>query len=200
MPETGKILALLLLFLLSGCREEPPPPKTPPQPPKLTLAAAEQEDIQLYEIYTGKTSASQSVNIVSRVSGFLEEVSFVPGEIVQPGQLLFRIQDFDYKIAKSKAYAELYAANTAAKLAKKLYESALRTNQLTPRTIPDDEMAQKEAHSLDTAAKVYAAQAEYQFRTQQLYYTQIVSPIRGKVEQNLIDVLLNSAELKELAV
>lgn len=175
------------LAAIIGC-EQPPPQLPPPTFPPLVLTKARLENVQLYEIYTGKTVEFQSVNIVPRVKGFIEEINYVPGEIVEPGQVLFTIQDFDYKIAKSKAYAELYQAVTAAKLAKKLYESALRTNQITPKTIPEDEIAQKHANYLDASTRVYAAQAEYQFQTQQLYYTLVTSPIRGKAQQNLIDV------------
>ncbi|MDO4551023.1 MAG: hypothetical protein Q4C96_07210 [Planctomycetia bacterium] len=183
------LLICVLMFGFSGCKKtEQKSAVSQVSYPPLVLAEAVQEDVQLYEICSGKTVAYRSVDIVPRVKGYIEEINYVPGEIVQPGRVLFTIQDFDYEIAKSKAYAQLYQAVTAAKLARKLYESALRTNKISPRTITEDEMAQKEAQYLDTATRVYSCQAEYQYQSQQLYYTRVISPIRGKVQKNRIDV------------
>ncbi len=180
------VLLAMMAVLAAGCKKQVVAPK--PEPPVVTVAEAQQRDVQLYEICTGKTVAYQSVKIVPRVKGYLEEMHYTPGEIVHPGQLLFKIQDFDYKINQAKAYADFYQAKTAADLAKALYESAVKTNRLTPNTVTADDMAQKRSHYLSTSTQVYAAQAEYQYQTQQLFYTDITSPIRGKVEEKLVDM------------
>lgn len=180
-----------LLFLgglgcLTGCQKNSASPEM--TPPVVVLGTAKPRDVQLYMTFTGKTVPFQKVDIVSRVKGYVEGIHYTPGEIVTPGKVLFSIQDFDYQIAQSQAYADFKMAVTQCDLTKSLYDSAVQTNQLTPNTVTADEMIQKKARLEDARAKAYAAQAEYQYQTQQLYYTKVKSPIRGKVEKNLVDV------------
>ncbi|MDO4575251.1 MAG: efflux RND transporter periplasmic adaptor subunit [Planctomycetia bacterium] len=191
MKKTGFMGCLgtltLCLTTIVGCQKKVSQP-TAMTPPVVVLKVAQTRDVQRSTTFPGKTVPYQTVDIVPRVKGYLEEINFVPGEIVKPGQVLFTIQDFDYKVAQSKAYAELKSAVTELDLARSLYESAVKTNQLTPNTVTADEMVQKKARVENAQSKVYAAQANYQYQTQQLYYTKVKSPIRGKVQKNLVDV------------
>lgn len=174
------------LGCLAGCQKKTPSPEM--APPMVVLGTAQPRDVQLSMTFTGKTVPFQKAEIVSRVKGYVEGIHYTPGEIVEPGKVLFSIQDFDYQIAQSQAYADFKMAVTQCDLAKSLYDSAVQTNKLTPNTVTTDEMLQKKARLEDARAKAYAAQAEYQYQTQQLYYTKVKSPIRGKVEKNLVDV------------
>ena len=188
--QGGRVIFSLLsiLLVLSGCAEKAQNAASQQAPPTVVLSEAAKQNVQTYQTFSGKTVPFQTVDIVSRVSGNIEEIKYIQGEIVAPEQVLFTIQDFDYQVAQSKAYAELKMAVTQQDVHKSLYESALESNRLTPNTVTADEMVQKKAAYENAIAKVYAAQAEYQYQTQQLYYTQIKSPIRGKVQKNLVDV------------
>ena len=66
---------LVLACLLSACAEEKQQQAPAPTPPKVTIAAPTRQDIVPYYQVTGRTRATEIVEIRARVTGFLEEMS-----------------------------------------------------------------------------------------------------------------------------
>src|SRR5690606_29040676 len=63
------------------------------------------EKITEWDEYTGRFVASNRVEVRARVSGFLESINFVDGQMVNKGDVLFTIDNRPYKIALDQAYA-----------------------------------------------------------------------------------------------
>ena len=61
-------------------------------PPKVTVAAPVEQTVTSYLEATGKTAAVNSVDLVARVQGFLQEISYIDGAFVKKGALLFTIE------------------------------------------------------------------------------------------------------------
>ena len=83
-------ISLTVFGLFSGCQKVAPPPVAP-KPPEVTVSFPVTEEVQEFEETTGRLVARESVEVRSRVSGYLDKALFKDGDNVQEGQLLFHI-------------------------------------------------------------------------------------------------------------
>ncbi len=65
--------------------------------PKVTVALPTTMQVADAITFTGTVAASQSVDLVARVEGYLEQVYFEDGSFVEEGQLLFTIEPDQYE-------------------------------------------------------------------------------------------------------
>lgn len=79
-------------------------------PPAVTVAKAAMQEVSQTLTYNGRLSAEQSVELVARVTGTLQEVGFQPGDSVDAGALLFRIEPDQYSANVRQAEGALAAA------------------------------------------------------------------------------------------
>lgn len=79
-------------------------------PPAVVAMTVKKEDVPVYSDWVGQTDASQTVNIRARANGELEKTSFKEGDYVEQGQVLFQIDQDNYKAALQAAKAELEKA------------------------------------------------------------------------------------------
>ena len=84
------------------------PPQTPDAVPVRT-AVATTADVETKRSFRGFTEVDP-VEIVPRVRGFLESIEFQPGALVEAGDVLFRVESFDYQNEVDAAKAELAAS------------------------------------------------------------------------------------------
>ena len=82
----------------------------PPPPPKVTVETPAVRDVPTYTKFTGKTEALDTVEIRSRVAGFLKSVEFEDGERVKAGDLLYVIEQEPFIAALNAATASLRSA------------------------------------------------------------------------------------------
>ncbi|MBV8415976.1 MAG: biotin/lipoyl-binding protein, partial [Verrucomicrobia bacterium] len=80
---------------LSSCNRQPPPAAPPPLP--VTIAKPIQKEIVEWDEYTGRTDAVENVNITPRVSGYIDNITFRAGDMVNKGDLLFVIDPRPYQ-------------------------------------------------------------------------------------------------------
>src|SRR6266436_3551929 len=111
-PQHGTLAAISALFAisaaLSSCNQQPPPPAPPPPP--VTVAKPAQKDIVEWDEYTGRTDAVESVNIPPRVSGYIDNITFKAGDLVNKGDLLFVIDPRPYQATLDQVSAQLRQA------------------------------------------------------------------------------------------
>jgi membrane fusion protein, multidrug efflux system len=69
----------------------------PPPPPEVGVAKPQRRPITLYLELTGNTSASNKVDLVARVQGFLDKVGYKDGDRVAAGTTLFEIERAPYQ-------------------------------------------------------------------------------------------------------
>jgi membrane fusion protein, multidrug efflux system len=180
MSAPRLVLASLLVLAIAGCDEKKPAPAAGAAPPPavLVVTAAEQPVTQGTE-FVGRVEALERVDIRARVTGFLRERTFVEGQVVQAGDMIFQIEPepFEAEVALKqaaidRARAELHNAELQVARGREL----IRTN-----AIPQSTLDQRIAEQQTAAAAVSGAQAELQRAQIQLGYTQIVSPIAGRI-------------------
>ena len=98
------LIGIALLTTFSGCSEKPP---AQPPGPEVTVARPQQESVRRYYDLTGNTESLESVDILARVEGFLEEVHFEDGQDVKEGDVLFTIEQDVFKANVEQAEAIL---------------------------------------------------------------------------------------------
>ena len=85
---------LVLLILTGGCHKGA---DSTIAPPPVTVSHPISQPVTEYLDLTGTTAASRTVDLMARVSGYLESVNFQDGAFVEKGQLLFVIEPPPYE-------------------------------------------------------------------------------------------------------
>lgn len=136
--------------------------------------------------FTGRFEATQRVELRARVSGFLEEVLFRDGQMVEKDQILFRIDRRPFEAAFAQAVAEFQAAGAEQSRAT---EALARNRRLEARgavstSALDDAIAAK----LTADASVAMAEAAMREAMLNLEFTEIHAPFDGRISDSLVDV------------
>ncbi len=183
--STPHLSMLMILMLLTGCKNDTVSQQAPP-PPDVTVAAALNREIQEWDEYTGRLRAVETVELRARVSGFLESVNFVDGQMVNRGDLLFVIDPRPYKATLDVAKAELARADATLALATNDMERAEQL--LANRAISAEEYDTRSKQVLQAQAAMQAAQAKVTEAELNVEFTEIRSPINGRMSRNMVDV------------
>jgi RND family efflux transporter MFP subunit len=176
------LLGLLAVGLPLGCAPE----ATAPPPPSVEVAHPVVREIVEWDEYSGRLQAVERVEVRARVSGYIESVPFLDGQIVEPGDLLFVIDPRPYRAALARAEADLSSAIARRALAG---SDARRAQQLLENGVISRERYDTQATGLRTAdAEVQAAKAAVEQARLDLEFTHVRSPIRGRVARDLVTV------------
>ncbi|ABA58296.1 efflux RND transporter periplasmic adaptor subunit [Nitrosococcus oceani] len=180
--HAGVVAAIFLG--LNGCND-PTPQLSEPPPPEVTVAHPIQREIVEWDYYTGRTEAAKTVEIRARVSGYLDEIAFEPGKIVEKGDLLFVIDQRPYQAVLAQARAGLKRARAQLTLAITELE---RAEQLVGRKlIAREEYDQRLAERQVAQAEVMEMQAAVESARLDLNFTEIRAPIGGRISRQLVD-------------
>ncbi|MEM8750636.1 MAG: efflux RND transporter periplasmic adaptor subunit [Pseudomonadota bacterium] len=156
------------------------------QTPKVEVANPVVKTIIDFDLYTGRFEAAKSVNIQARVSGYLMNIGFQEGGLVEEGDLLFEIDARPFEAAVAQAKAQLEVAKAAQKLALANNE---RAAELLRRRVGSKAEADTTAAVLSQAvANIALAEARLQAAQLDLDFTKIRSPIKGRISATNMDV------------
>src|SRR5438552_4757731 len=150
-----------------------------PPPPAVSVTPVVSRQITEINDYVGRIAAIDKVDLVARVPGFIEQRNFTEGQVVKKGDLLFRIEQAIYTAAVEQARATLAKAKATevnAKLQLERGKELLRNNN-----IPQATVAQRAADEAAAQASVMEAQAALDQAEINLGYTEIRSPIDGRI-------------------
>jgi membrane fusion protein (multidrug efflux system) len=82
-----------------------------PPPAKVTVVRAIQKDVAVYEDFIAQTYGLSDVDIRSRVDGWVVSIHFKEGSAVRKGDLLYTIDDIQYKASVDQQASEVAKAN-----------------------------------------------------------------------------------------
>lgn len=162
-------------------------------PPAVTVAAVTTQAVGRESRFIGTVQAIQSVELKARVQGFLEQMAFEQGAMIEQGELLYQIEKPPYQadldsalgqLAAAKADLDSANANLEDKQADFERQSALVKKGDTSKTAFDESRAQRdEAKGSVEKAKASIQQAEAAVASAKinLGYTTIESPIAGRI-------------------
>jgi RND family efflux transporter MFP subunit len=184
----GKLTLLGLFSLLIAACGSQNQSKTPQglPPPAVVVAQVASETVPIYGEYVARTEARQTVEIRSRVEGFLEKVLFKEGSQVRAGQLLLVIDQRPYRSALQDARGSLAQARAAFEKAEKDVE------RLRP-LVAEDAAAQVDLDKVVAEAKfnqaaIERAKAAIAKAELDLKFTEIHSPITGIIGKEKVSV------------
>lgn len=188
---TMKLLALTQVFAVSvialafgACRKKETPPPAGPIPVNVVVAV--EKEVTDWDEFTGRIEAVESVEIRPRVSGYLTEIHFKAGDIVQKGAPLFTIDPRPYQADLNRAAANLEQAEAQLKLAEIDFQ---RAEQLRKTALISAEAFDQKTASLQQAQAVTrASAAAKETAALNLDFTRIKSPIDGRVSNERITV------------
>ena len=178
-------VVVLGCLLMAGCTR-PATPVVVVKPPEVIFDRPALESVADYEEFTGRITAYKSVDVKARVTGYLEApLRFKDGDEVDQGAPLFDIDPLPYQ-------AELERAKAAVKQAQakvnRLTRDDTRAKELLPRNAISQEEADRIAGELaEAVAGVGVADAQEKLAQQNLNYTHIKSPIKGRIGKRSID-------------
>ena len=150
-----------------------------PPPPKVTVATPVQRPITRYLEVTGSTGAVNSADLVARVPGFVQEISYSDGALVKKGTLLFTIEPEPYEVKLQQAQADEAGAQATLKQAQSDFDrqAKLVTTQAASQSTYDQALANR-----DTAqANFLQAQANTKLAALNNDYAHVKAPFDGLV-------------------
>jgi membrane fusion protein (multidrug efflux system) len=156
----------------------------PGGPPAVGVVRAERQQITQSDEFIGRIQAVSRVNLVARVTGFLEKRLFVEGSEVHKGDLLYQLEQppFRAQADASKATVDqLEAQHRNAQQTLDRAQSLLRT-QAGPQSNVDTALSAERA----LAAQIAGAQAQLQTAEINLGYTEIRAPIDGTISSTAV--------------
>ena len=175
------IAAAVALYFALTVKKEPEP-----ELPVVSVMPAQKRDVEIYGDYVGSVRAQQFVEVRARVEGFLERMLFEEGSYVTRNQVLFVINQDQYRAKADKARAQLKKDEAQANKAKRdldrirpLYEQ----NAASQLDLDDAEAAYETA-----VASVGMSQADLDQAEQELGYTIVRSPISGHISERYVDL------------
>ncbi len=155
-------------------------------PVQVDVAAVLLRRVQRWDEFNGRVSAVGSVEIRSRVSGYVTQVAYREGDEVRRGDLLFAIDPRPYEAALNSATAQLQRARATALLAKSRDERARRL--LPSSAVSQDEADARHASYVQSEADVLNAEAAVELAELNLKFTQVRAPIDGRAGRAMLTV------------
>lgn len=160
--------------------------KTEPEAPIVSVAPAQQQDVEIYGEYVGRIRAQQFVEVRARVEGFLVQMLFEEGTQVKRNQVLFIINQDQYQAKVDKARAQLKKDEATARKAER------DLNRIRPlyeqRAASQLDLDNATAAYETAVASVGMSQADLDQAEQELSYTVVRSPITGQISERHVDL------------
>jgi len=180
---TGRALAVLLtLALLAIASASAQMPGA--GPPAVGVTPAKRQPITQATEYTGRIMATNRVNLIARVSAFIDEVLFKDGAEVKKGDLLYRLEQGPFRAdvqAKEASVSQFKAQLQNAQVTLQRTQSLLKT-PAGQQSAVDLALANQQA----LQAQVLGAEAQLQQAKINLDYTEIRAPIDGKIGRTAV--------------
>ena len=170
---------------LAGCEQRQQ--SAAPPPPTVTVAKPVRRTIVDQDEYVGRFVAVDSVEIRSRVSGYLSEIHFTDGQMVHKGDLLFTIDHRPFEIVLEQMRANLAQARanlafTVADLARG--QELLHNKTITEQTYDQRTQAKRVAEASVAAQEAMVHQAELDLND----YSNLRAPVDGRIGDRRVSV------------
>jgi RND family efflux transporter MFP subunit len=157
-----------------------------PPPPKVVVATPLEQPVTSYFEATGNTAAVNSVDLVARVQGFIEEISYTDGDFVKKGAPLFTIEPQPYQLKVTAAQAAEAGAQATFKQADADYkrQADLASKQFASQSNLDQAQATRD----NASANLQQAQSNTKQAEINLGYTKVTAPFDGVVSARQVSL------------
>lgn len=157
-----------------------------PLPQRVLYVTPATESVTEFEEFTGRTAATEVIELRARVSGYLDKLHFEDGEEVVEDQPLFTIDDRPF-IAEEKRTAAAVAQYEAR--IKRLESQEKRSKTLFDKqAISQDEYETIKYDLAEARATLDAAKASHETARLNLDFTKVTAPTAGRIGRRMVDV------------
>src|SRR5213595_4050270 len=174
--------AFLFVFLTGSACKKASVTQQPALP--VNVVTVVEKEVNEWDEFTGRLDPVESVEIRPRVSGYITEIHFEAGAIIKKGDLLYVIDPRPYQADFDRAAAEFERMQAQLKLAQIELDRAKELR--TKNTISASEFDQKAATYQGASAAAASAVAAKNAAALNLEFTQVKSPIDGRVSDERI--------------
>ncbi|MGL6289824.1 MAG: efflux RND transporter periplasmic adaptor subunit [Silanimonas sp.] len=174
LARTGLALALALALAACGGGGQMPMPPT-----EVNVAPVVAKSVAQWDEFTGRIEAIESAEIRPRVGGTITGVHFDEGGMVDKGDLLFTIDDREYRAAVASARADLARAEARRALA--ATELKRSETLIAAKAVSAGELEGRQNEATQADADVLAARARLETAELNLSFTRVSAPIAGRV-------------------
>lgn len=154
--------------------------------PVVTAAKPVVREIVEDDEFVGRFEAVDEVAVRSRVDGYLDQIHFKDGAIVNKGDLLFTIDQRQYQAVYDAAESQVDVASSLLDFSKAQLDRAqelARTGNLAAATLDD-----RRREYLAAQAAYQGANATMRNANLNLEFTEIKAPVSGRIDRRLVSV------------
>jgi RND family efflux transporter MFP subunit len=184
--NVAPLAALLLAAGLAGCGQGQQQAAAP-NLPAVTVAKPAQRMVVDLDEYVGRFVAVNSVDIRSRLSGYLAAIHFTDGQMVKKGDLLFTIDRRPFQIVLEQMRANLAQARANLAFANadlQRGQSLLQNKTITEQVYDQRTQAKNVAEAAVAAQEAMVHSAELDLNE----YSELRAPIDGKIGDRRVSV------------
>lgn len=191
--------ASVLAVLLVACSEPEQAVVQGPAAPEVEVVTMSPSSIALTTELPGRTTDYRQAEIRPQVNGILKERLFTEGQLVEAGQVLYKIDAAPYQAALANAKANLSSSKAIqhnARLKADRFKGLLGGKAVSQQDYDDAQAALMQAD-----AAVASSEAALQTAQINLNYTQITAPITGQIGRSAVTegALLTANQTQVLA-
>ncbi|WP_105254054.1 efflux RND transporter periplasmic adaptor subunit [Pseudoalteromonas sp. T1lg75] len=184
--KTLVALTIVATLGLSGCEQSGAQAQTQSAPRAVEIEAyqLQPQTLMQHTELVGRTVDYRQAEIRPQVSGILQSRLFEEGQMVEKGDVLYRIDPAPFEAALASAKASLAKAEAAVKNSTaraKRIKSLLGTNSVSQQDFDDADAQRLQAQADLAAAKAAVLSAQIN-----LDYTGIRAPISGQIGRSLV--------------
>ena len=181
----GLTMRALSVVFIAALTSVPPAFAQDPPAPAGIVAPAQMVDLSATETFNGRLEADQRVDLRARVSGTVLEIAFEAGDLVEEGQVLFRIEDTAYRAAVQEAEGALKSAEAQIELAR--LERDRQQELVNRQTGPQARLDEAEAALGNSEGVLIRQQASLERARLNLSYTEVTAPFSGRIGIAVVD-------------
>jgi membrane fusion protein (multidrug efflux system) len=179
------VIGCVLILLLTGCGDTSKQKVAPP-PPTVTVTKVAQQKIPIIMQFSGTITSVKTVDIIPRVSGYIEKRYFEEGTFVQEGDPLYLIDPRPFKARLDAHMAQLKSHQASLDFWK---SETTRYERLAAQGAASQEKKEATITKLnETKAAIEKDKADIENARLQLSFTRIKAPFSGRIQQTRINV------------
>ena len=169
------IIVAAMAVVPSGCKRAAAPVALPF--PEVVVTDVVQRDVPVYSESVGTTEGFVNAEIHPKISGYLLKQNYRDGDRVHSGQLLFQVDDREYKAALDQALGDL--GQKQADYKKNQQDLSRYKPLYAQHVISKQDFDHVNQNTRASAAAVAAAEAAVETAKLNLEWTKVTSPIDG---------------------
>lgn len=181
--KTLKIAAVVCTIAAVSCSQKH---EQSQQIPTVSTALPVVDSVMVHHTYPGVLTADKEVALVARVNGYLTGQYYESGSFVKKGQVLFTIEDRNYRDAVERARSQVNTAEASYNYAQTRYQAlseALKSDAVSRMEVEQGRSTLEEAE-----AALASARATLQTAQTQLSYCTVTAPFDGHMSSNVYSI------------